>query len=240
LRRFSHFLGCLDALDWNIGGQIDSKVLPVLSALANEPEAVQDLVTSWTSENLERRQLSCHETATHYKWFIYFNKRWRFKVWLHQYKTAEERRLGYAEVPHNHRYSLASVILSGGFTHHYFDRSGGAVTESLAERVRFGPGDAYIVQWQRIHKLSELRDRTFTVVVESAPVRSFSEAFYPTLEGPTIFYDFVGLRGRLVRELGALPGSAAVNGSCTTPESGRATVGACVRMPEVAIEPDIR
>jgi len=172
-------------------------VLAVLAEVGRQPRLVHDAVSSWSLNGLDKRQLSCHETATHYKWFLYYHKSRRFKVWLHQYKTCGERRLGYAEVPHNHRYSLASVILKGVFVHHDFKRSGGVLTESVNSRQSYGQGDAYMVAWQQIHQLSDIHDQTFTLVVESPTVRHFSEAYYTESTEPRMFYDFVGLRPRL-------------------------------------------
>jgi predicted metal-dependent enzyme (double-stranded beta helix superfamily) len=169
---------------------------------------VHDTVNSWSVKGLEKRQLSCHETATHFKWFLHYSERRRFKVWLHQYKNAGERKIGFAEVPHNHRYSLASVILSGGFSHHCFERNDGVLTEHEGARRRYGPGDAYTVGWREVHKLSGIDERTLTLVVESAPVRNFSEAYYGASAEPVTFSDFVGMRPRLTKEMGRIVDAA--------------------------------
>lgn len=203
MKTFRQFLERLESLEWQAAGHLDPRILTVLTDLGHHPGIVFEMVNSWTVRSLERRQLSCHETATHYKWFIYFDKKRRFKVWLHQYKPERERRIGYAEVPHNHRYSLASVVLSGGFMHHYYN-AGPELSECVEERCTYRPGDAYLVTWQRVHKLSELADQTLTVVIEGPPVRNFSEAFYSSRGDPRMFYDFVGLRPRLAKELGSL------------------------------------
>ena len=99
--------------------------------------------------------------------------------------------MGHAEVPHNHRYSLASVILNGGFLHHVFERHGAHLREVAAVRRTYQRGDAYAVRHNEIHKLSELCDGTLTLVVESPLVRHFSEAFYGG--APVRFYDFAGM-----------------------------------------------
>jgi hypothetical protein len=177
-----------------------------LAEVGRHPHLIFDAVASWTSDNLEKRQLSCHETATHYKWFLHYHKRLHFKVWLHQYKLAADRKLGHAEVPHNHRYSLASIILSGGFTHHYFQRTEGGLLELAEERCDYQAGDVYEVAWQKVHKLSELRDGTITLVIETPAVRHFSEAYYSVNDQPQRFFDFVGLHERLAEQVGSLAG----------------------------------
>jgi hypothetical protein len=204
LETFHEFVRCLESLEWEPRGHFDTEVLTILAEVGGRPRLISEAVNSWTTKSLEVRQLSCHETSTHYKWFMFYHKEHHFKIWLHQYKSASERRLGHAEVPHNHRYSLASVILNGGFVHHYFDRMNDILVESTRERRRFDPGDTYMVAWQRVHRLSELSDQTITLVVESPVVRNFSEAFYAESGKPRKFYDFVGLRARLAEELDSL------------------------------------
>jgi len=201
LKTFSHFLEQLEALEWKHVGKFDPNVLAILAEVGRQPDLVHDTVNSWSVKGLEKRQLSCHETATHYKWFLHYHEEQRFKVWLHQYKPASERRLGYAEIPHNHRYSLASVILSGSFVHHHFERTDGVLAESESARRSYRAGDAYTVSWEEVHKLSDIDDRTFTLVVESRPVRHFSEAYYTVSAGPVVFRDFVGLHPRLAEEM---------------------------------------
>jgi hypothetical protein len=188
-------------LDWSPSGYIDPKLLRLLAEMGGRPSLIQEAVSSWNADDLDRRQLRCHETSTHYKWFVYYHQKLHYRIWLHQYKLPGERHLGHAEVPHNHRYSLASVIVRGGFVHHSFKRSDGEVIELADERRFCSQGDAYTVDWAKLHKLSELSDHTLTLVVESPVVRHFSEAFYEGSATPRIFNDFVALHAGLAEEL---------------------------------------
>lgn len=204
MNTFHVFLRNLELLEWKPAGYVDPHVSAILAEIGREPRVIYEAVNSWSAKSLDKLQLSCHETSTHYELFLDYHKKLRFKIWLHQYKPVSERRLGYAEVPHNHRYSLASAILSGGFVHHYFERTGNVLSELIEERQRYTRGDVYVVEWQRVHKLSELMDRTVTLVIESPAVRYFSEAFYADPSGPRIFYDFVGLYTGLSREIDSI------------------------------------
>ncbi len=105
-------------------------------------------------------------------------------------------------MPHNHRYSLASVILRGGFQHHSYDRTESDLAELPSARRRLSQGDVYAVQWGEIHKLSQLADCTLTLVVESPLVKHYSEAFYNDRD-PRIFKDFVGLHSQLIAAVSA-------------------------------------
>lgn len=197
MRNFGKFLSHLSRLKWSPPGHIDPGVLCLLTDLGHERTLIQDLVASWDAEDLEKRQLRCHETSTHYNWFVYYHKRLRYRIWLHQYKEAVDRRPGYAEVPHNHRYSLASVVLCGGFEHRYFAHGEAGLSELESERRSYVAGEAYLVEWQKLHMLSGLHDQTLTLVVESPVVRNFSEAFFKGDAQPVLFHDFVGLHPRL-------------------------------------------
>ncbi len=197
LRSFDKFLSRLSRLKWSPPGSIDPGLVCLLAELANERAVIGNLVESWDTEDLEKRQLRCHETSTHYKWFVYYHKHLRYRIWLHQYKDTEARQPGYAEVPHNHRYSLASVVLRGGFEHRYFARDVAGLSEIESERRFYVTGEAYALEWQKLHMLSALRDHTLTLVVESPVVRNFSEAFYDVRSQPVLFHDFVGLHPRL-------------------------------------------
>jgi hypothetical protein len=201
VKDFRAFSDRLSLLEWTPAGYLDPRILDLVEELGREPELIGNVVRSWTTANLDERQLSCHETKTHYKWFIYYNSKLRYKVWLHQYKSLAEREAGHAEVPHNHRYSLASLIIRGGFTHHRYKQTDDGLLELAHERDSYTQGDTYLVDWHQVHRLSEIKNHTVTLVVESPIARNFSEAFYAQSGEPSMFYDFIWLRSQLFAEL---------------------------------------
>lgn len=204
LTSFHDFLHQLKRAEWNPAGHIDGCVSELLAELGRDPRLIREAVNSWGTAQLDERGLRCHETATHYKWFVHYDERLQYRVWLHQYKSRGERHNGYAEVPHNHRYSLASLIVLGGLVHHFFERTDNGLLELEKERQSYTPGNVYTLEWQRVHKLSGLIDGTVTLVVESPVVRHFSEAFYDESGQPRLFYDFTGLHSRLSEEMTSL------------------------------------
>jgi hypothetical protein len=198
---FRDFLTRLDSLDWHPAGYIDPTVLELLAEIGTDPQLIWEVIRSWDDRNLEKRQLRCHETSTHYKWFVHYHDKLQYRVWLHQYKSSGERKAGYAEVPHNHRYSLASVILRGQFRQHYFETTSGLVAEIPDECRAYSQGDVYSINWSKVHKLSDLDDQTVTLVVESPVARHFSEAFYDKSGAPSICPDFVELHSHLLDQI---------------------------------------
>lgn len=204
MKSFDQFQRRLDSLSWTPAGHIDGAVLDLLTEVGQDRGLIESTVKSWNAKNLDMRQLRCHETATHYKWFMHYDEHRGYKIWLHQYKSQHNRRVGHAEVPHNHRYSLASVILRGGFTHHYFRRDDNKVIELLEDRCRYSQGDVYSVEWCQVHSLSHVIDHTLTLVVETPAVRHYSEAYYDDSGDPKIFTDFVGLHPELAADLACL------------------------------------
>ncbi|HEV2790768.1 MAG TPA: hypothetical protein VGV69_05670 [Solirubrobacterales bacterium] len=116
------------------------------------------------------------EKTTHYKWFLAAAPDSSFEVWLHEYKPSELRRTGHATVPHNHRFWLTSLILRGGFEDtRYVRAEEGSIEPSEHRSLR--PGNTMVVDPEEIHALSGLRDSTISMVVQSKPVRSYSEVF---------------------------------------------------------------
>jgi predicted metal-dependent enzyme (double-stranded beta helix superfamily) len=119
------------------------------------------------------------EKTTHYKWLLAKDDPGkRFEVWLHEYKPKTHRREGHASVPHNHRFWLTSLILKGGFTDTRFERTADAGSSIAALQTRaMRPGDTMVIAPEEIHALSELRDGTFSLIVQSQKIRSYSEVF---------------------------------------------------------------
>jgi hypothetical protein len=118
------------------------------------------------------------EKTSHYKWYLGGAADGSYELWLHEYKPRSLRREGHATVAHNHRFWLSSIVLRGGFTDSRFGRDDHSPT-LLREtaRRRLAPNDTMVIDADEIHSLSELDDGTVTLVVQSAPVRSYSEVF---------------------------------------------------------------
>lgn len=141
------------------------------------------------------------EKTTHFKWFVAEDPDDRFSLWLNTYKPSTHRRTGHAEVAHNHRFWFTSLVLSGGFTHATFTADGPTLT--LSNEITLRAGDSFIVDPAEIHALRDLQDETVTLIVQSRPVRAFSDVY----EGGAVtrYHDLPSSRQALNEQLATVP-----------------------------------
>lgn len=189
------FLAILRGYDWARPAIAHEGARRALRGLLAQPGILRDEVQGW-QEGIAERALLCHETSTHYKWFVDRDEHDRFIVWLHQYKPAEIRGERHAAVAHNHRYWFSSAIFAGGLHQRSFqvidhDESG---RPSLAPKgeVVLRAGDAYVVSPDEIHAMFHIEDGTLSLVVQGKAVRNYSEVFDTTTGAVTRFPDFMG------------------------------------------------
>lgn len=124
-----------------------------------------------------------HETSTHFKYLLFKDNNTQISLWLHEYKGEKQRKKGYAEIPHYHRYDFASYIICGGFNHVKFSvhRSNNKKQikdlEILEER-KYRTGDIYgITAIRDIHCLKNIKANTLTLIIRGRSKKSYSESF---------------------------------------------------------------
>ena len=164
----------LAGLDWSDRASAHAHTAAAFAALGPEP-IVADLAAALPAAIDVGRSV---EKTTHYKWFLGGPADGSYELWLHEYKPRGMRREGHATVAHNHRFWLSSVLLRGGFTDSRFrrDDSSPSLLERISDR-RLEAGDTMVIDADEIHSLSDLEDGTITLIVQSAPIRSYSEVF---------------------------------------------------------------
>lgn len=134
---------------------------------------------SWWKKTTE----SSRETSTHYKWFIFETMDGSYQLFLHEYKSKQLMRPGYALTAHNHRYWFTSKVLRGGFRHlkylipevenNHFSPKQVAILEDIVLTA----GDVYQVLLGEVHSLKEIEENTLTLVLQSKAERDSSEEF---------------------------------------------------------------
>jgi hypothetical protein len=141
-------------------------------------ESLGDMVVkymrSWDPADRTAMMDASHETSSHYKWLIYRNYAPRFTMWLHDYKPASARGPGYAQVPHNHRYDLCSILLAGSYESIWYD-----VGNQLAEvrRQIFRSGDILSMAHEEVHSLTNIVEGTQSLFLEGPTRANFSTSF---------------------------------------------------------------
>jgi hypothetical protein len=159
-----------------------------LSALQHPRRALLDYLAQLSPEQHDSLFDGSHDTPTHFKWLVYRNQRPRFTLWLHEYKASQLRGPGYAQVPHDHRYDIASLILTGGYIAATWQITQGKLTPADIKSYR--PFDVMRLGHTEIHSLVEIEPETLTLVVEGPRIKAFSTAYYPPAEEPFTFPDF--------------------------------------------------
>lgn len=187
----------LSVIDWDDRQWRKQAIDILLGSDHNLMGAVSNYVKSWDGETRTARLNGSHETSTHYKWLIHRDADLRFTLWLHDYKSRSRRKAGYAQVPHNHRYDLCSIILSGGYESILYDVSGDI---SEINREALSPGGILSLGYDDVHALESIRDNTKSLFVEGPTMRNYSTAF--PFDGEPC--DFVDFDGRLPGLLDAL------------------------------------
>jgi hypothetical protein len=121
------------------------------------------------------------ETPTHFKWFLYENQMLNYKIWLHEYKSRIEKGAGYAIVPHNHRYWFTSFIIRGGFTNSIYqvEKLNKKTIDRylLVDEQSFEEGKIYSFSSDIIHSLSNIKEPTVTLIIQSKALKNFSESY---------------------------------------------------------------
>lgn len=150
--------------------------------LRGDVEALRQLVVAQLEyDPLQVARLS-RETTTHYKWMLASDQMQGTTVWLHEFKSACERRSGFATTVHNHRYPFTAIVLSGGYTNLLYEvsfdpRSLHVERCEVIERRQLGEGLAYSMEPDEFHALDDIQDGTKTLIMEFAAVNAVSFSY---------------------------------------------------------------
>jgi hypothetical protein len=187
-------------LDWSWAASAHASVQTILKGVHDVPS----LLEGHAPGTPERLQESA-EKSTHFKWFLARDEAGRFEVSVNVYKPTDRRRVGHASVPHNHRYWFSSLLLRGGFRSQFYDpptEPGATPLPTSALDLR--AGDAFVVDPDAIHALTEIQDGTASLIVQSRPVRSYSIVYE---DGAAVRYgDLATERAKWVDEITDYPG----------------------------------
>jgi hypothetical protein len=117
------------------------------------------------------------ETPTHYKWHLRTIGQDAYEIWLHEYKPPTSRSSVFSQRVHNHRYGFTSIVLSGGFLHSLYEVTPcatGACTVMCSSSQELTAGMVYSLTAEEFHSVTQVRNRTVTLVAQQRPTRTFS------------------------------------------------------------------
>jgi predicted metal-dependent enzyme (double-stranded beta helix superfamily) len=178
----------LSRMDWTTQ-QWRKEAEYVISSADGLSNEITTHMSEWDASERSAKLNGSHETSTHYKILLHRDPALRFTVWIHCYKSSECRGSGYAQVPHNHRYDLCSVVLRGGYDSILYSTAAGVTP---IERRTFKPGDVLSMTHDQVHALTEICEGTQTLFIEGPTIKHFSTVF-PVDSPPRDYPDFHGL-----------------------------------------------
>jgi hypothetical protein len=131
-------------------------------------------VASWIRGTVDFVRLSAlaRETPTHYVWPLYRSHR-GFTLMINEFKNRDSIGEGYSKVLHNHRYSFASLLLAGSYVEMRcvvnFSEVGSLEACSNESVINLREGDITAVDHTAFHRLTEISDRTVTLLLKTPP-----------------------------------------------------------------------
>src|SRR5579859_1092186 len=144
-----------------------------------ELSVIRQAIAQWLSESVvvERLRRAARETSTHYVWPMYVCGN-GYGLTINEFKDPEFMSSGYANTLHNHRYSFASLVLSGGYrqvrSNVEMSEVGGRARVSAIAEDSVIHGDVVPVNHEEFHRLTHISDRTVTLVVKCPAVKESS------------------------------------------------------------------
>ena len=136
-------------------------------------------LSEWLLEHPALATLStaARETSTHYVWPLHTGPAGHSVV-INEYKHPRHMGEGYATILHNHRYSFATFMLSGGYTQVRCDvqlpASAHPVRVTEIGEDALTEGGTVTVDHEAFHRLADISARTMTILVKCPAVKAFS------------------------------------------------------------------
>ncbi len=167
-------------IDHLAGHDLDELIGPLTWIYGGKgANAARQQFADWLSREADLRSLktATRETPTHFIWPLYQSPA-GFSVVINEYKDPLHMGDGYAKTIHDHRYSFASVVLRGGYTHCRstltFANHGELAGVVDAQPDSVSEGGITLVGHQSFHRLTAIMDHTVTLLVKSPPVKAYS------------------------------------------------------------------
>jgi hypothetical protein len=140
---------------------------------------IRQTLVQWLKESASLDQLgaSARETSTHYVWPVYTTAS-GYRIVINEFKNPGKMTAGYATTVHNHRYSFASLMLSGRYRQVSYDveMNGYGQATGLCEigSDSLAPGSIVTVTDDLFHRITDIENRTMTLIIRCPAVKDAS------------------------------------------------------------------
>lgn len=164
-------LAALERIDWDTTGSIIRGCSPLFDAVAEDPTILRKLIASVADDPTLAGMCEGYDFL--HKLVLRDAPHVGVRVRLHLYRP------GFFDRPHNHRWSFASRILCGSYTHKIFGSDTQFDQETdpdtlrpIHERIE-GPGSAYALHHSSVHTVQAQADTVSLLVRGPAAKRRF-------------------------------------------------------------------
>jgi hypothetical protein len=144
------------------------------------PVAIRTELLAWLQEPALAQHLgdTARETSTHYVWPVFRGDN-GFCVVINEFKQPEHMTAGYAASLHNHRYSFASLVLSGSYCQVRSTVEIGSEYEHASAIYDIGQdlasaGTITVITHDVFHRLVDVAPRTITLVAKCPATKNSS------------------------------------------------------------------
>jgi predicted metal-dependent enzyme (double-stranded beta helix superfamily) len=168
---FDKLIGQLEQLNWSEVENTMSKVTSILSKSFEHIESLKMGLAQISESQYSEMISHSADLNSHKKFFLYKSEEQKFSIWINQFKP--ERKSGFANSIHNHRYWFASVPLKGGFIQNIHD----GLSSKIIKVERIEHGEAYSIFPNTVHSFADIFPETVTLLVRSRAYFPYSESY---------------------------------------------------------------
>jgi len=167
----------IEKLNWSEPNIIINEVATILEKYYDRIEEFKSDLKNTSPATFSNLISHSYDLPSHTKWFLYKSKQQGFSIWINQFKS--ERKYGYANSIHNHRYWFASIPLCGKLvqTIHEIKIVNNVLTDNKIRKEIINEGKSYFLSPFEVHSFDEIEKDTVTLIVRSKAVSAFSESY---------------------------------------------------------------
>jgi hypothetical protein len=162
-------------------GTDETELLELLARWRHGAEMahIRRAIYQWMSDSaaLDYLRTWARETSTHYVWPLYITNS-GYGIVINEFKDPRQMAVGYANTTHNHRYSFASLVLSGGYRQVRSNVEISGLGQSAhvydIDQDDILEGRMLTISHEEFHRITDVQRRTMTLLVKCPAVKEAS------------------------------------------------------------------